>query len=190
MPAIRDLDGTRRSLARTVRVGAGTVARDYLDAGVAAQPLGQALGQAIGQQIDDLVPLQIDEDRSVAAAASPRPVVDCEHARRGRRLGRSLGYAHGHAQQRVGAGGHGEPLSQFCSGFAAECEAEVALQVAQPLGPACGGGSGAGQALGKGPSRASRVQAAKPARPHMKPYRPALPGQVAERALVAAVNPA
>ncbi len=71
VPAIRDLDRVRRTLPHAVRVGAGPVARDNLDARVLTQPPGQGVGLAVGQQVDHRVALQIDEDRAVAMTAAP-----------------------------------------------------------------------------------------------------------------------
>ena len=71
VPAIRDLDRLRRALPHAVRIGAGPVARDNLDAWVLAQPRGKRVGLTVGPEIDDRVALQIDEDRAVATAASP-----------------------------------------------------------------------------------------------------------------------
>jgi hypothetical protein len=48
---------------------------------VTAQPFGEGAGVAIGQEIDDGAALEVDQDRSVAAALAPRPFVDPEHAR-------------------------------------------------------------------------------------------------------------
>lgn len=121
-------------------------------------------------------------------AAAPRPVVNREHARSGRWGHRILGHAHGHAQQRVGTGGHGQALGKPCSGLAAECEAEMALQAAQPLCPACRARRDVGHAFGKGLAWAGRCQAAEPAHPDAQRHAPSLPGQVIERATIQAVN--
>jgi hypothetical protein len=43
-----------------------------------AEPRLECLGCAIFQQIDRAVPLKIDQDRVVALASSPRPVIDSE----------------------------------------------------------------------------------------------------------------
>ena len=189
VPTIRDLDGVGRALARAVRIGAGAVARDHLDAGVGAQPGRERLGPPVGQQIHDPVALEVDEHRPVAVAAAPRPIIHREHARRWRGLGAALGRAD-HAPQRVGAGGHGQALGQACSGFAAEREAEVTLQGAEPAGAPRAGGSDIPQAFGEGLPGAGRVEAAEPACLDAQHHRAALPGQVAQGALVMAVDAA
>jgi len=53
-----------------------------------AQPRGQRLRRAIGQEVDDLLRLQVDQDRAVGPPASLRPIVDTQHAHRPCRRGR------------------------------------------------------------------------------------------------------
>jgi hypothetical protein len=136
VPPIRHLDRFRRTLAHTVCVGAGAVARDHRDAGMLAQPHGEGLGLTIRQQVNDPISLQVDQDGAVAVPTAPRPIIDRQHARCWSSIGALIGIAD-HPQQRVGAGRHGQPLGQTRSSFAAECEAEMTLQTAQPPGSAC-----------------------------------------------------
>jgi hypothetical protein len=85
MPPVRDLDRVWRSLPDAVGVDAGAVTRDDLHARVPLQPRGKALSSTVGQQVEDPVPLQVDEDGSVAVTAPPSPIINPEHARgRGR----------------------------------------------------------------------------------------------------------
>ena len=81
MPPVRDLDRVWRSLPDAVGVDAGAVTRDDLHPRVPLQPRRQALGPAVGQQVEDPVPLQVDEDGPIAVTAPPRPIIDPEHAR-------------------------------------------------------------------------------------------------------------
>jgi len=119
VPPICNLDRIRRTLPHAVRVGTGPVARDNLDAWVLMQPPCQSVGLAVGQKVDHRVALQIDEDRAVATAAAPSPVVNGKDARNARRLSISAGLAY-EPQQRVRAGRHGQPLGQAHAGFAAQ----------------------------------------------------------------------
>ena len=48
VPAVGDLDGIRRALTHTVRVGAGPVARDDFDPGVLTKLPGQGFGLPVG----------------------------------------------------------------------------------------------------------------------------------------------
>ena len=50
VPAVGDLDGIGRTLARAVGVDAGPVSGDDLDAGVGPQPRGQALSCRSGSR--------------------------------------------------------------------------------------------------------------------------------------------
>src|SRR4051812_18363329 len=75
MPPIGDLDGLWRSLAGSVAIGAGAIAHDDLDGRMVLQPGGQGLGLAVGQQVDDPITLQVAQDRAVALAFAPGPVI-------------------------------------------------------------------------------------------------------------------
>ena len=189
MPAIRDLDCIRRALAHTVRIGPGPVACDDLDARVSAQPPGQGLGLPVRQEVDHCVALQVDQDGPVAAAPAPCPVIDGQDARSGWRLVVVSGLAR-HAQQRVRADRHGQPLGQALAGLAAEGQSQAALQAAQALGPPCGEGCNTRQALGEGLAGAGRIKATEPPHLDAQQRRAALPRQVAQEALVIAVDAA
>jgi hypothetical protein len=152
-----------------------------------AQPNCEGFGLAIGQQVEHGIALQIHNDRSVAAPTAPGPVVDSDDPRGRWWLSIPAGLAH-KPQQRVRAGGHGQPVGQTHAGLPAERQSKMALQAAQPFGPACGGKCGAGQALGKGLLEAAQVKAAEPTRLHVQRHGPALPRQVAERAPVSAMD--
>lgn len=82
MESIRNLDGLRGAAAYTIGVSTRTVTRHNLGAGMMVQPSGEDGRLPIRQQVDHGPTLQIDEDRAVALAAPPSPVIDAEHARR------------------------------------------------------------------------------------------------------------
>src|SRR3954467_7879323 len=86
MPPVRDLNGLWRSLAGSIGVGAGTIADDDLDRRMVLEPRGQGLDRAVGQQVDAAPALEITEDRAVALAFAPGPVIDPEDTRRERRI--------------------------------------------------------------------------------------------------------
>ena len=115
MPAIRDLDRLRCALAHAISIGAGPVTRDDLDAMMPAKPRGQSPGVAIGQEIDDAALLEVAQDRAVALAAAPGPIIDPEHARAARLIGATL--ASTEAEERVGAQGRAETLGQPRAGL-------------------------------------------------------------------------
>ena len=85
MPPVGHLDGIRCALANAVGIGSSTVAGDDLDPGTTAQPPGECRCLAIRQQIDDLVGFQVHQHGAVVVATSPRPIVNPEDPRRGRR---------------------------------------------------------------------------------------------------------
>ena len=132
-----------------------------------------------------MLALEVDQDGPVAAALAPRPLVHPEHARH-RRLGARRGL--GEPQERVGAGGHGEPRREPGSRLAAQGEGDLALDVGEALAAARGRAGDAGQPLGEGPPRAGGLGAEEPPRPEPDGHRTTLPGQVGEAPLVAAVH--
>ena len=175
----------RRALSGTVGVDVGPIAGDHLHAGVVAQPSGEGAGVAVGQQIHDLAALEVDQDRAVAAALAPRPLVHPEHARR-RRLGACRRF--GEPQERVGAGGHRETRREPGSRLAAKGEGDLALDVGEALAAPGEGTGDAGQPLGEGPPRAGGLGAEEAPRPDPDGHGTTLPGQVGEAPLVAAVH--
>ena len=85
MPTVSNLNRVRRPLANTVGVGAGTVTCDGLNNGVLAKPRGQSVCLSVGQQVNNPIALQIDQNSSVAMAATPGPVIDGKYPRCHRR---------------------------------------------------------------------------------------------------------
>jgi len=79
--AIGDLDRLGRALPGPVRIGPGPVAADEFDARMRAEPRCQGRRFAIGQEVDHPVALEIDQQRAVALAPAPGPIIDPEHAR-------------------------------------------------------------------------------------------------------------
>jgi len=189
MPPVRDLDRVGRSLPDAIGVDAGAVARDDLHPRVLLQPRRQAFSSAVGQQVEDPVPLQVDEDGPIAVTAPPRPIIDPEHARRRAWHRRGIATAR-HAQQRVRAGGDSQPRREACASLSAHNEAEVALQIAQPARPTRGRPCRFAEALGKGSTQAGRVQAPEASDANAQRHWTTLPRQVAEPAGVAAVHAA
>jgi hypothetical protein len=99
--AICHLHGFGRATPDPVGVGAGTIAGDYPDAGVPAQPAGERLRLTIGQQRHWPATLQVDQHGAISVALAQGPVVDPEH--RGRDVGRQ-GSGPDQPQQRVARG--------------------------------------------------------------------------------------
>jgi hypothetical protein len=80
VPAIGHLNSAKCGLARRFCVDAAAVPAYDLSAGMLPQPPNHGLGLTIRQQVDDLALFQVAEDRAVAMALPPCPVVDTEDA--------------------------------------------------------------------------------------------------------------
>jgi hypothetical protein len=93
MPAVSNLNRIRRSLTYAIGIGPSPIARDDLNTRVMSQPLSQAFSLPIRQQVNDRIALQVNKDRPVATAATPRPVIDGEDARHGSGCCRLVGLA-------------------------------------------------------------------------------------------------
>ncbi|GAC1534973.1 MAG: hypothetical protein NVS2B4_15390 [Ramlibacter sp.] len=176
MPSIGHVDRLRCTAATAIGVAGATVTGDHLDTGVGTQPSCKAVRVAVGQQIHNGPAFQVDENRAVALAPLPSPVIDPEHA--GRCDGHCSCPTTDKAEQGRAAHRRADPLGQARAGLAAECEADVFVQAAQAcrsLGVWLGN---SGQAFGKDAVRAARPPAAQPAHPHLDLHAVSLPGQV------------
>ena len=165
MKAIGNLDCLRCSLAGAVGVGAGTIPDKNLDAGVTPQPDRQGRGLAVGQQVDDAVTFQIAQDRAVALAFAPGPVVDAENTDFRHWIGNRLTDA---AQQRRGADRDCHPTRQARSGITAQCQGDGMVQGAKTIGVASPGLSYYIGTFGEGPLAADGVYTAEAADAHQK----------------------
>ena len=76
--------GLRRAAGRCLLVRTRAITGDQFDFWMAFQPLGQGRRISVWQQVDDLVPLQVDEDGAVALPFAPGPVIDAQLSNRGR----------------------------------------------------------------------------------------------------------
>ncbi len=99
MPPVGDLHRVWQGPRYGAAVPAVPIAGDDLDLGMPAQPGFDGRGLAIRQEVDDTAPLEVADQRAVALAPSPRPVIDTDHAalrrrnrwtRPGRRAGKCL----------------------------------------------------------------------------------------------------
>jgi len=82
VPPVGDLPGVRKRAGDGRPVAAPAVARHDLDARPFGAPCLDRAGLPLGQDVDDAVPREITEDRPVAVAFLPRPLVDADHPRR------------------------------------------------------------------------------------------------------------
>ena len=79
MKAIRYLSGLGRSSARPLCIQTTTVSAQDLDRGVLLQSFRNHLRGALPQYVYHLSPLQVDDNRSVAPALLPTPIIDASH---------------------------------------------------------------------------------------------------------------
>lgn len=129
MPSVGHLDRGGRADCDGAGILRRAVACDHLDPWPLPQPAGQRGRSAVRQEINHPTPLQIDDDRAVAASTAFRPVIDADHARSSLvRQRQSVEQA----QHGVGAGRHGQPGQQPRAGFAAQRGAGPALRLGQP----------------------------------------------------------
>jgi hypothetical protein len=80
MKAIGHLNGARCTLPGPLGIRARAVAADDLDAWVKPQPLSQRSWFPVGQKVNRLVTFEINQNRSVAMASAPRPVIYSKHS--------------------------------------------------------------------------------------------------------------
>lgn len=126
MPAVRDLDRLWRAEPRSLGVRPRSIPADDGDVGMRSEPLPHWLAGAAGQEIEDATPFQIADDRAVAPASPPSPVIDPDHTRG--RAPCALATAD-QPQDGVAADRHGKPSRQAGAGLAAERHADIGLRL-------------------------------------------------------------
>ena len=157
MPPVRDLEGVRRPTRRPLGIGAGAVAHDDGDAGVGCQPRRQCVGAAVGEQVDDAPALEVAQDRSVAVALAPGPVVHAQNRHWG---GRHVGADAHPVHQRCPADRHAHGPGMRGPWVATERQTNGPVHGPQPVGLACPRAGDAGQGFGKGAARTGGIGAA------------------------------
>src|SRR5215471_5409346 len=186
MPTVSYLDGIGRSLAHTVGIGTCTVACDHFDTRVLSEPGSQRFRLPIRQEVDHLVAFQIDQNRSIAMATAPSPVVDGKHTRRRRRLLAACCRSC-HTQQRIGAERHRDPGCHSRPCFPTKRQRQITLQLAKSLGSA-GTARHIVETLGKGLASTMRIEAPEPPGLYTDCHLSAARWQVTQLSQVAAMN--
>ena len=79
MKAVSDLPRLRRPPEGSLSIEAAAIPADDLDFRMLAQPTGGRLRRAVRQHVDNLAPLQVDNDRAIAGPLSPVPIVDADN---------------------------------------------------------------------------------------------------------------
>ena len=187
MPAIHDLDRGWSAGPHTVGVGPGPVTGNDLHARMRLQPRRNRLRVAVGEQVDGAIAFQIDNDRAVALALAPGPIVDaddarCRHHRQGSRPDQAL--------QGVAADRHGQLRRQAGAALATGTEGNAALCLGKASGAPNPRPGHTRQVLGEDAARAFRSSAPEATDLKIKLTNPPLPGEVAKAANVATMNTA
>lgn len=81
MEAVGDLDRLWGATCRRIGVGARAVATHDGDARVGGQPFGDLVGVALRQQRGDAMAFQINDNRAIADALAPGPLIEANDAR-------------------------------------------------------------------------------------------------------------
>jgi hypothetical protein len=149
VPTIDHLHGIRGAPTCGLTIGWRTIAADHFNPGMLLEPWHQGRGSPIAEQIDDLTPLQVDQDRAVAMAFAEGPIVDPERPWRGRR---DHGRATDQAEQGGRAGRHPEALNNPGAGLATQRERQETHHLGEASGPTSVAIHHAGQPFGEDPT--------------------------------------
>jgi hypothetical protein len=182
---VGDLGGLRRSLARPIGIGSGSVARDDLDPRVGPQPLRQGLGLPIGQQGDRLPAFQLDQHGPIGLACAQGEIVHAQDAWRAVARKRQ---ATDHTQQGLAAERASQALTEAHAGRPTQREPDGEQPRDQAPRSPSPRGDHLGQPLRKDPTGTLPVGTHKLADAELPSNTRGTPGQIGERAGVAAVD--
>ena len=186
MESVSDLPRLRRALSCALRIKTAAIAADDFDLRVLTEPFGCSGGCAILQHIDNLAPLQVDNNGPVSATLSPAPVVDACHPYS--RLRTETGdLALQVPQDGVVADWHSETLHQPLSRPAARAVANKVNKFSDSLGPTSVRTNNLRQLIRKRPTLTLSVQTSPTARLHLHHHGGALRRQVLKMTKVSAV---
>jgi hypothetical protein len=164
MPSVRHLNRSGRPDRDAAGILARPVAGDNLDPGLLPQPVGQCCRTALRQQVNNTMPLQVNDNRAVAAPFALRPIINADNT--GRWLIRQR-HCLDQPQDGIGTHWHGQTGEQACAGFAAQCQTRLPLRRRQPARASGKGHGQLRQALHKGLASAVGVAAIEAANPQM-----------------------
>lgn len=186
MPAIGNLDCSRSTTCCSLGVGTAAVTANNLNPWVCMQPSTHTGSRAIGEQVNWAMGFEIDQDCSIGLASPARPVVDAQHSRRCRRRQWS---ATNQAKKSWSTGGHPQAVEEASTAFATHGKGNHTQDLGEPV---CASGvwrSELGQTFGKNALRTSGLLAGELSDGELEFDDHPAPGQIGERALVAAANP-
>src|ERR1700677_1945140 len=186
MESVSDLPRLRRALSCALRIKTAAIAADEFDLGVFTEPFGCSGGCAILQHIDNLAPLQVDNNGPVSPALSPTPVVDTCHPYS--RLRTETGdLALQVPQDGVVADRHAETLHQPLSRPPARAVADKMNKFSDSLRPTSVRTNNLKQLIRKCPTLTLAVQTSPTARLHLHHHGGALRRQVLKVSEISAV---
>lgn len=187
VPAIGDLNGFWQGLRDGAAIDAVAVADDHFDLRMGTQPGFDRGRRAIRQQIDHPASFQIADQRAVALALAPGPVVDANYPRFRHAVTLVISKA---AQERILADGQRKPPPERLRWTSAQCQREEADKSLQAgYSPPMGAGQAGIQSLGKDRAAALARAAAKSSDLHHQVNVKAMRRQIGEAAAITAVNP-
>ena len=182
---IGDLRGGGGPLPCPVGIGGRAIARDHLDPRMLPKPLCQGLGRTIREQRHRLPALQIDPHRPLGLAFPQGEIVPPKHRRGGEcrhRVSASLAQQGGPAHRDVPG------VAQTHAGPAPERQTEGHEALDEPQCTPGPGRGHSGQPFGEDPAWAGSVLAKPLAHPQLQAHAVMGPGQIGQRALVAAME--
>src|SRR5438270_6845543 len=148
MKPVCHLNRFGRTSPTTFGVRASTIADDDLDAGVAAEPVGEHLGSAIVEQIDRSVRLKIHQQRAVAALLTAQGnIVNTQHARATLKM--VILERMQDPQERIRADGHTDLPREASATFAASLQGKGRQQFGGAVRPTSVASQGTVEALGE-----------------------------------------
>ena len=186
MEAVSDLPRLRRALSCALRIKTAAIAADDFDLRMLAKPFGCSGGCAILQHIDNLAPLQVNDNGPVSATLSPAPVVDACHSYS--RLGAETGdLTLQMPQNGIVADRHAKTLHQPFSRPTASAMAEKMNKFSDSLGPTGVRTNSFRQLIRKRPTLTLAVQTSPTAHPHLHDDDGALHRQILKMSEIPAV---
>jgi hypothetical protein len=81
MKSVGDLGGLWSSLPNACGIGFCSVTGDYVDIGMVLEPRSNGFRRPILKQVDGTTAFEIHDDRAVAMAFAPRPIIDANDVR-------------------------------------------------------------------------------------------------------------
>jgi hypothetical protein len=186
MEAVSDLPRLRRTLVRALCIETTAVAADDFDLRMLAKPLGCPGGRAIRQDIDNLAPLQVDDDGPVSATLSPTPVIDARHSYSRLRM-ETDDLPFQMPQNGIVADRHAETFHQPFGRPATSAVAEKMNKLSDSLGPTSARTNNLRQLIRKRPTLTLSVQTSPTTHPHLHHHGGALHRQVLKMTEVSAV---